>query len=54
MNLARFLSRRQVAESSAREPLDAVTVQPVTLPVGWTSSTTLVLPCALKASASAG
>ena len=32
--LARFLSKRQVAESSRLEPLDAVTVQPVTLPLG--------------------
>ena len=42
---ARLFMIRQVAESSALDPLDEVIVQSVTRPLGPTSSLNPVVPC---------
>ncbi len=54
VNRARDRIILQVAESSAEEPLDEVTVQAVTRPFGPTSSLNPVAPCSPPRSAEAG
>ena len=51
---ARRVSSRQVAESSAEEPLDDVTVQLVTRPSAPTSSRNPVVPASPERSADGG
>jgi len=53
-NRARDVSNRQVAASRAEEPLDEVTLQFVTRPLGPTSSRKPVVPDSLLRSAEAG
>ncbi len=51
VNLARLCRIRQVALSSVREPLDELTLQPVTRPLGPTVSRTVTDPCSSRSRA---
>jgi hypothetical protein len=54
LNLARALKILHVVESRVLEPLDLVTLQPVTRPLGPTVSETPTLPCSLLSKALGG